>query len=142
MAQDISPYYFIVENALRELGVEPGDCKGEMEGSWNLAYGELTLGIDLWEVPEQDDKIVFQVQAPVLKIAENAPAGFYKDVLGINFVLYAVAFAAVDGTLYLKTMRDAADMKHADVVSSIEHAGFYAEHYQKELLSKYGGAKL
>lgn len=142
MAQDLSPYYFIVDNALRDLGLEPNQCRGDLPGQWNLAYGEITVGIDLWEVEEQDEKIVFQVQTPVMTLPKSKTGEFCKELCEINYVLYAVSFSIVDGTVYLKTMRDAGDIKHQDVLTAIEYCGYYAEHYQKALLEKYGGKRL
>ena len=142
MAQDLSPYYFIVDNALRDLGLEPHECRGEMQGQWNLAYGECTLNIDLWEVPEQDEKIVLQIQSPLLTVPKKKQGEFYRELLEINYVLYGVAFSVVEETVFLKTMRDAADIKHKDITNMIEYAGYYAEHYQKALVEKYGSKKL
>lgn len=142
MAQDLSPYYFIVDNAMRDMGLDPNDARGEIAGQWNLAYGEITVNIDLWEVEEQDEKLVFQVQAPIMTIPEKNQGNFFRELCEINYVLYAVAFSVVDGAVYLKTMRDARDIKQKDVGNMIEHCGFYAEHYQKALFEKYGGTKL
>ena len=80
MAQDLSPYYFIVDNCMRELGLEPNDARGDMKGQWNLAYGEITLNIDLWEVEEQNGKIVFQVQAPLLSAPPKKQGEFYREL--------------------------------------------------------------
>lgn len=142
MAQDLSPYYFIVDNAMRELGLDPGDARGEMKGQWNLAYGEITVNIDLWEVEEQDGKVVFQVQAPMMLIPEKKAGEFYRELCEINYILYSVSFSVVENTVYLKTMRDAGDLKQRDIVEMVEYLGFYSEHYQKALFEKYGGKKL
>jgi len=142
MAQDLSPYYFIVDNAMRDLGLEPSETRGEMQGQWNLAYGEITLNIDLWDVEEQDGKIVFQVQAPLVIQPKKKLGEFYRELLEINYILYGVAFSTVEESVYLKTMRDAGAIKQKDVSEMIEYAGFYAEHYQKALADKYGCKKL
>ena len=143
MAQDLSPYYFIIDNALRELGLEPSECRGELLGQWNLAYGEVTINIDVWEVEEQDGKIVFQVQCPLLKLDEKGKnKGLFRELLEINYVLYAVSLSLVEDTVYLKTMRDASDARHGDVLASIQYCGFYAEHYRKQILEKYSGIPL
>ncbi len=142
MAQDLSPYYFIIDNAMRDLGLEPNDARGEMKGQWNLAFGEITLNIDLWEVEEQDGKIVFQVQAPLMTIPKSKTTEFYRELLEINYILYGVALSVVEDSVFLKTMRDAGAIKQRDVVEMVEYTGFYAEHYQKALFGKYGGKKL
>ncbi|MBI1183007.1 hypothetical protein GC194_01955 [bacterium] len=143
MAQDLSPYYFIVDNAMRELGLEPSDTRGDMAGQWNLAYGEVTLNIDMWEVEEQDGKIVFQVQAPLMLVpSKKKEQGFYRELCEINYILYGVAFSVVEETVFLKSMRDAGEMRQKDILNMIEYCGYYAEHYQKALCEKYQTKKL
>ncbi|MBI3142200.1 MAG: YbjN domain-containing protein [Bacteroidetes bacterium] len=140
MAQDLSAYYFIVDNAMRGLGLEPGDTRGDLPGQWNLAYGDLTVNIDLWEVEAQDGKVVFQVQAPIITLPTHGLAELYRELLEINYLLYANAFSIVEQTVYLKTMRDASGLKEKEIGQMVEFCGFYAEHYQRELLQKYHGS--
>lgn len=140
MAQDLSAYYFIVDNAMRGLGLEPGDTRGDLPGQWNLAYGELSINIDLWEVEEQDGKVVFQVQAPIMALPQEGLTELYRELLEINYLLYANAFSIVEQTVYLKTMRDADGLKEKEITQMVEFCGFYAEHYQLALLDKYKGS--
>lgn len=142
MSQEVAAYYFIVENALRELGIDPVQCKGEIPGQWNLAFGDLIVGIDLWEVPEQDNKLVFQVQVPIVTIPDDRKEEFYRTLLEVNYIMYGVSFSVVDQSVYLKTMREANELKHSDVVNAIHFCGHYAEHYQKELFDRFGGKPL
>lgn len=138
MSEQLSSFYFLVENALREMSIEPSQSKGEMPGQWNIAFGDMAIGIDVWSIPEQDNKVVFQAQSALLKVPEENQEAFYRELLEINYIMYGIAFSVVDGSVYLKTMRDAHDIGHNDVLYAIRLCGFYGEHYGNELHKKYG----
>lgn len=142
MAEGASLYYLVIESALRELGIEPNDCRGEVGGSWNIAFGDLMIQLDVWELEEQPGKIIYQVQSPIMMVPEKNRLQLFEEVLIINNMLFGVAFSLVDQSLYIKSVKEAKDLKHQDVVNSIHFCGHYAEQYQKHLLEKYGGQAL
>ncbi|MCB0737984.1 MAG: YbjN domain-containing protein [Bacteroidetes bacterium] len=137
MSEQLAQFYFLVETGLRELEIDPSQCKGDLPGQWNLAFGDIIIGIDVWSIPEQNNKVVFQVQTALARIPEENVEAFYKELLEVNYIMYGIAFSMVDGVIYLKTMRDAHDMHHNDVVDAIRLCGFYAEHYGNQFVKDF-----
>lgn len=136
----LNSYYAVVEEAIRQLGINPEEARGKEEGQWDLKKGDLSVWIDLfWS--KQNNEAYFQVMAPIMEIPPQVSVQneLFKDLLEINDRLYAVSFSIYNNWVWLKTLREAEGMDPNEAVRLILRVGNYGELYKQELLNKYGG---
>ena len=134
---DLTPYFQMVENCIKELGVDPNTCKGEKDGQWNLKKGSANVWIDIFK-KEKDYYGYFQCMAPVVKIPETNTVAFYQDVLEINHKLYGVGMTKFKDWIYIKTIRELEGLDQEEVMASIKRIGGYADDYDDYFKKKYG----
>ncbi len=93
--------------------------------------------IDLWQ-HSKTQRVYFEVRSPILMVPASTPTAlstFYREVLYVNDVLYAVAFSLYrtnqgEEWLYLFTRREALDLSPVEASALIEHVGNYGcDHY-------------
>lgn len=137
---NLTPYYEVVEEAIRQLGVDPTEAQGKEKGQWDLKKGDLSVWIDLfWS--ERNNDAYFQVMAPIMEIPteESIQREFFRELLAINDMLLAVAFTIYNNWVWLKTVREADGLDANEAVRLILRVGNYGEQYKNELLNKYHG---
>ena len=136
---NIQEFYKIVENAISLLNVDPNNCRDDEEsGAWALMRGNQEIWIDCWYVDEED-KVFFQVLAPVFEVPDNLPVEFYRELLEINYTLFGVSFGIYKNMLALKVIRDASGMDSDEAFSIISYVGDYASEQTPSLSIKYLG---
>ena len=74
---DLTPYYQMVENCIKKIGVDPTVCRGQKEGTWDLKKGSASVWIDVFK-RENDHFGYFQCMAPVHKYLPIKPKSFMK----------------------------------------------------------------
>ena len=139
MANNIEEFYTVVEAAITDLGVAAIECRDSAEpGAWALMRANQEVWIDCWYI-EEEDRVYFQVLAPVFEIPANMPAPFYREVLEINYNLFGVAFGIYKDMLALKVIREAEGMDKTEALNMITRVGNYAAEFGGEIAQKYLG---
>ena len=70
----------MVENCIKNLGVDPATCRGEAAGQWNLSTGSASVWIDVFK-RENDPDGYFQCMGPVCKVPASNREAFFQEVL-------------------------------------------------------------
>lgn len=135
---DLTPYFQMVEDCIRDLGVEPATCKGEKEGQWDLKKGSASVWIDVFK-KEKDFYGYFQCMGPVCKVPEKRTLEFYQEVLEINHKLYGVGMTKFKDFIYIKAIRELDGLDKEEVMATIKRVGGYANDYDDHFKKKYFG---
>lgn len=129
----------IIENAIRNIGLNPEETRGEEEGQWQIFRGAICMYIDLWKpktnsdwnyVSPDNSVLTFQIIAPITDLPEEDNRyKFYEELLHMNFHMYnsSLIVNSRDDVLAVKFKRIAAGLTEGDVMEAIESTGYYAE---------------
>ena len=129
-------YTDIVEQGIREIGLDPDTFQGDLDGEWSIRLGENDLWIDLWE-DELSGQFYFQVVAPVFDVAQLMPRVFYEELLNLNLEMCGVAFCLHGKKVVLKSTRTATGLDVEEVYSILLIMGKYVKSFSKVLSDKY-----
>ena len=136
---NLLPFYDMVENNIKNLGVDPIDCRGEKVGQWNMKRGSASIWIDVWETDKKDYGY-FQCMAPVVEIPTKNTEAFYREILEINHNLYGVGMTKFQSWIYIKTIRELEGLDQDEMMAMLNRVGTYADDYDDILRDKYWGA--
>lgn len=131
---DFAPYYQMIEDCIRQLGVQPENCRGERPGQYNLNKGSASVWIDFFE---SESRGYYQVVSPVMPVPDRNAETLYKDLLQINDSLYGVAFSLYNNWVWLKVIREVDGMDSAEALAMLLRVGNYADHYDDYLRQRY-----
>lgn len=135
--ENLNYYYQMVENCIRDLGVDPTICRGEKEGQWSLTKGSAAVWIDVWHI-EQENRAYFQVLSPVMQVPPTRQQEFFQELLELNYTFYGVAFVKFQDWIYVKLIREVDGMEQSEAAATINRVGWYADEYDDRLKVKYG----
>ena len=135
---DLQPYYQMVENNIKKLGIDPAACRGEKEGQWNLKKGSANVWVDIWET-DDGSYGYFQCVAPVVKVPEKNKKAFYEEILEINHRLYGVGMTKYGEHIFIKTIRELEGLDENEMMAMLNRIGNYADDYDDLLYNKYWG---
>ena len=135
---DLTPYYQMVEECIKELGVDPNLCKGENEGQWDMKKGSANIWIDVFK-KEKDFYGYFQCMAPISKIPADNTLEFYQEVLEKNHSLYGVGMTKFKDWIYIKIIRELEGLDQKEMMASLKRVGGYADDYDDYFKNKYFG---
>ncbi|MCC7303675.1 MAG: YbjN domain-containing protein [Bacteroidia bacterium] len=140
--QPIQTYYNMVEDIIRNLGVDPAICRGEIAGQWNLKRGSANIWVDVWQTKDQQGNLqdygYIQVMAPVCEVPVNNQHLFTKELLEINHNLYGVSFTIFKEWAYIKSIRELDGLDQNEAQAMFNRIGSYADEYDDRLKQKYG----
>ncbi len=136
---DLKPYYEMVENCIRNLGVDPAQCRGDSPGQWNLTKGSASIWIDV--LVNQENHGYFQCMGPVVDIPTSNLDAFYQEVLEINHNLYGVGMTKFKEGIYMKTIRELDGLDETEIKSTINRIGHYTDQYDDYFKNKYFGGE-
>lgn len=134
---DLQPYYNMVENNIRSLGVDPAICRGEKPGQWNLKKGSANVWIDVF-YSETNKCAYYQVMSPVMEIPGNNQQNFFQELLEHNYTFYGVAFVKYQNWAYIKAIREVDGMDEKEAMAVVNRVGWYADDLDDKLKAKYG----
>lgn len=120
----IDTYYKMVDDAIRDLGLNPEETRGQQEGQWNLKKGRFDIMVDVWE---QEQQYIFQVVAPLCGMPDENREAFMQHLLEKNYGLSSLAYAILNDTVFLKYTTEARSMIKEHVVAVLTKIAFYAE---------------
>lgn len=135
---DLTPYYQMVENCIKQLGVDPEACRDKNPGQWNLKKGSANVWIDVFK-REKDVFGYFQCMGPIVDIPQTNKEAFYQELLEINHSLYGVAMTKFKERIYIKTIRELDGLNEDEIMAMIKRVGGYADDYDDYLKNKYFG---
>ncbi len=137
---NIDKYLNIVEDGIRQIGIDPVPCRGERVGQWNLVKGSANVWLDLWHI-EREGRVYFQAMSPIIEYKSvTNKAALAEEMLQINHQLYGVAFTIYEGFAYIKVIREADGMDATEANAMIVRVGSYADQYDDYLKGKYSSA--
>jgi len=135
---DLSTYYELTEKCIRDLGINPENCRGKKEGQWTITKGSASVWIDVVTI---NDSGYFQCMSPVSKVPNQRTEEFYQEVLEKNHALYGVGMTKSGDWIYVKTIRELKGLDASEIQAQIKRIGTYADDYDDYFKNKYfGGA--
>lgn len=142
----LTDYYKIVEDVIKDLGVDPIECRGMDEddvvedGQWNLSKANASIWIDVF-YDETNKENYFQVFCPLIEVPNGKMGEVATDALEIGHVLFGIGFTRVDNWLYLKHIRELTDLSKNEIANTIDRIGVYGEEYEEYFREKYIGGR-
>ncbi|MBI3511823.1 MAG: YbjN domain-containing protein [Bacteroidetes bacterium] len=143
--EHINHYTNLVEEVIRDLGVDPATARGEKPGTWNMRLGSANVWIDVWQSKDKDGNPVdggyMQIMAPICEVPVENQAAFTKELLEINHTLYGVGFTIFEKWAYIKAIRELEGLDKSEVRATFDRIGIYADDYDDVLKAKYWPAQ-
>jgi len=136
--EDLQQYYTMVENVIRNFGVDPAVCRGDKPGMWRLHKGSAEVWVDLWHI-EREQRAYFQVMSTVMAVPTQNTQAFYQEILELNDQMFGVAFSIHKGWAYIKAIREVDSLNQNEIEATLNRVGIYCDDYDDMLKSKYGG---
>jgi len=136
----------MVEEAISALSLVPEEnrLQGQQEGyGWGVMKGSAEIFIFL--IPGDSQKEThhsFQVVSPVMKMPESqtSQVALYRRLLELNVeILSGVSFGLKGDMVLIVADRSTQDINLSEVKSMILRVGYFADLYDDELVSQYGG---
>ncbi len=120
----IQKYYNLVDDAIAELGLNPGETRGEQPGQWNLKKGDFDIMIDVWE---QEKHFLFQIVSPLCSLPDDNKEEFLLYLLQKNYGMSSLAYAIMEDSVFLKHTTEAHSLTKENIVALLTKTAFYAE---------------
>lgn len=134
--QELTKHYTTVENAIREIGLDPEKFRGKQAGEWTLRRGDHAIWIDVWDDPAEQVAYL-QVVAPVMEIPDESQTVLYAELLQLNLQLCGIAFAVHGEKIVLKGTRVAEGLDVHEAYAMIMLISKYVSNFSPMLLKKY-----
>ncbi|CAN5255532.1 hypothetical protein BH09BAC5_BH09BAC5_04630 [soil metagenome] len=139
--QAIQHYYNMVEEVIRDLGVDPSTARGDQPGQWNMRLGSASVWIDVFQSKDKDGNFIdygyLQILAPICDVPMDRVADFSMELLQTNHTLYGVAFTIYNNKSYIKSIRELEGLDKSEVRATFDRVGIYADDYDDVLKAKY-----
>ena len=136
----------MVEEAISSLKLVPEEnrLQGQQEGyGWGVMKGSAEVFIFIIPGDSKKDTFhSFQVVSPVMKLPESSSSqvALYRRLLELNVeILSGVSFGMKGDTVMIVADRSTEDLNLSEVKSMILRVGYFADLYDDELVSQYGG---
>lgn len=142
MEHPVDHYYSLVEEVLKEFGIDPGAARGEQLGQWNLRLGSAKVYVDVIQSKDTSGNPAaygyLQALAPVCEVPVNNQHLFTKELLEVNHSLYGVSFTIFKDFAYIKSIRELQGLDKSEVTSMFNRVGIYADEWDDKLKQRYG----
>jgi hypothetical protein len=139
--EDLNKYYIIVEEGIRQAGVDPELCRSNSEGQWNLKRGNTELWVDLWYV-EEENHTYFQVMTPLVSLPDENKEVFYRELLDLNYQMISACFVTYKDGVYIKITKEAETLSPEELVLCLSRVGYYGEVFEEGFIRKFQAKKL
>lgn len=130
----------LVEASIAALGVEPGLCRGDKPGQWNLKYKGSTVWIDVFNFPANPDKYYFQVMSPLTVVPDRNQESYMQNLLEINHNLYGAWISKKEDWFYVMSLREADNLDASEIDATLDRVAFYSADYYGKLTFKFEGS--
>lgn len=139
--QAIQNYYNLVEDVIRDLGVDPTTARGDGPGLWNMKLGSASVWIDVFQSKDAQGNLVdygyLQIMAPICDVPADRAGEFTMELLKINHTLYGVGFTVFENKAYIKAIRELEGLDKSEVRATFDRVGIYADDWDDVLKAKY-----
>ena len=139
--QAIQHYYNLVEEVIRDLGVDPAAARGDQAGQWNMRLGSASVWIDVFQSKDASGNLIdygyMQILAPVCDVPADRAAEFTMELLQLNHTLYGVGFTVYANKSYIKAIRELEGLDKSEVRATFDRVGIYADDHDDRLKAKY-----
>ena len=126
---NIATYQYIIESAIRRLGLNPQNClRGDC--TWYLESGSITLNLNIFLLHGHH---YFKVEAAIIDAPTERLTEFYETLLHHNHDFNGFAFLLHEGKVYIKSVRELRGMDENEAFSIITKVGNYADKFDDEL---------
>ncbi len=123
----LKKYIQITEEAIKQLGVNPEDTRGDKEGQWNLQYGDYPIWVDLYE---KEDNVYFQIVSPILKADEHPDKmKLLEAALEINDGLIFGSISLHQDTLWMRNIMPVDFLDTEKILKVLQNLGNAALRY-------------
>lgn len=137
MPDNMQAHYDMVETAIREMGVDPAEARGEEAGQWTLERDQSLLMIDLWFV-EEEGRPFFQILSPVIELETvDDHFGLFRKLLEENYRVQGSGFCLLQDAIYLNTVRPVEEVDQHIVGELIRRTAFYGNFFVQKLRQRY-----
>ncbi|MFN8255355.1 MAG: YbjN domain-containing protein [Bacteroidales bacterium] len=136
---ELETYFGMVENCIKNLGVDPAVCRLEKAGQWDLKKGSASVWIDVFKSETNNFAGYFQCMAPVVQVPTSMTKEFYEEILEKNHSLYAVSLVKYKDWIYIKTIRELEGIDQNEMFALITRVGNYADDLDDYYNNKYHG---
>ncbi len=129
----LTEYYKLVEQALKDFGLEPEKARGEEKGSWLLQKENTPIWIDVFQKPEEPWGY-FQCLAPAFQLPEdkNLRAELYEKLLEKAHTIFGVAITKYKDWIYVRLIRELTNITKEEIMNIIARVGTFAIELNKE----------
>ncbi len=139
--QAIQHYYNMVEEVIRDLGVDPAITRGDQPGQWNMRLGSASVWIDVFQSKDAAGNFIdygyLQILAPICDVPTDRTQEFALELLNTNHTLYGVGFTIFNNKSYIKSIRELEGLDKSEVRATFDRVGIYADDYDDVLKAKY-----
>lgn len=136
----------MVEEMIRKQGLDPAALRMTPPGqgkAWSLMRGSAAVAIFLRPPRDGEDSPKLRIVSPIVKIDESTRPELYKTLLEINATgLGGMAFAVHQDRVVIVAERRTLDLVPAEVEHLIGRVGVVADHYDDQLIARYGGVRV
>lgn len=139
--QPIQNYYNLIEEIIRDLGVDPAAARGDQPGQWNMRLGSASVWVDVFQSKDAQGNFVdygyLQMLAPICDVPVDRQGEFTLELLTLNHTLYGVGFTIFQGRAYIKAIRELEGLDKSEARATFDRVGIYADDYDDVLKAKY-----
>jgi hypothetical protein len=140
--EDLQKYYAIVEEGIKQAGVDPELCRSETEGQWNLKRHESEVWIDVWPAENEGGHTYFQVMTPLVEIPQENETAFYRELLDLNYQMVGASLVTYKNGAYVKFTGEVATMTPEQVAVAMQRVGYYGYHFEQGFIKRFNTKKL
>ncbi len=136
----------LVEAMIRKQGIDPATVRMTPPGSgraWSLMRGSAAVAIFLRPPHDGEDSPKLRVVSPIVKLDAETRPEIYRTLLELNTTgLGGMAFGIHQERVVIIAERRTKDLEPAEVEHLIQRVGVVADHYDDQLVARFGGSKV
>jgi len=133
---DLNSYYALVEECLKEIGIQDPDKVKWMPGMWHFSLGSAKITIAV----KEDLRIktnTFTVVSPVTVMPKEKRLEFYEELLRLNYKMGDVALASMGGFVCVFAGRELEGLDKSEVLRTFQRVATSADYLDDYLQNKY-----
>lgn len=143
---DIERAAGLVEAMIKKLGIDPASVSMAPPGAgraWSLMRGSAAVAIFLRPANEGEDSARLRIVSPIVKVGADTRPELFRTLLELNTTgLGGMAFGIHQERVVLVAERRTKDLDAAEVEHLIQRVGVVADHYDDQLIQKFGGVRV
>lgn len=136
----------LVEAMIRNQGIDPETVRMAPPGegrAWSLMRGSAAVAVFLRPPHEGENSPKLRVVSPMVKVDDSTRPELFKALLELNASgLGGMAFALHQERVVLVAERRTTDLEPAEVEHLIQRVGVVADHYDDQIVARYGGSRV